>query len=1570
MPRPALRAGATTLYAPDPLLCSANYVADEVAQLVFALPLGAIVLVDASPSLALHVLAVPPSTWSLLAGACIDSEHEQVVLLDAAGPSFLRIDLADLRAGRARFRSTSLPPAWSTIRGIAFDFARDRILGLDPETGDLLQHSATDPTTSAGTLPPVPRLLAFGFAPAESLDHDLFISSGDPRMLTSQWTWNDAGPDVETATLRATVATSSWSPPSPDPSSITYDDFRDRLIVSDGEVDEMSIYAGSNVFECSRAGIVSRRSTTTSYSHEPVGITFQSATRTFYISDDDQRRVHVVAAGPDGLLHTSDDTRRSFSVSNFTTDPEDVAFSNATNELWVAGGETNRVHRLRPGPNGIFDGTSPNGDDQLLTVTVSSFGVSDPEGITVRPSDGGVYVIGQPKTLLLHLNASGQFVRTVNLPSTGLRKPAGLVFAPRSSGTGDSLYVVDREVDNDTSSNENDGMMFEYGVSGPTSTNQAPVVNAGPDVTVLLTAAASLAGTATDDGLPGPLTIQWSKLSGPGTANFATPNQAPTTATFSAAGSYTLQLSAFDGALTTTDTAVVTVQQPTPGSGTVERTIAASDDDAEESSTGSVNRGSSDLEMVLDGTVTQVVGLRFQNLTVPPGSFITSAYVQFTTDEITSTATQLTIAGQASDNAPTFVSTAGNISSRPRTTATVAWAPASWTIANEADSNQRTPSLAGIVQQITNRPGWSSGNSIVFVITGTGSRIASAYDRSPAAAAKLTVDYQSSPPINQAPVVNAGPDVTTLLTAAANLAGTVTDDGLPGPLTIQWSKLSGPGTASFAAPSQAATTVTFSASGTYTLQLSAFDGALTTTDTAVVTVQQPANQAPVVNAGPDVTTLLTAAATLAGTVTDDGQPGPLTIQWSKLSGPGTATFAAPNQAGTTVTFSASGGYTLQLSAFDGALTTTDTAVVTVQALPPPSGTLERVVAASGDDAEEGPTSVNINSTDLEMVLDGTVTQVVGLRFQNLTIPAGSFIASAYVQFTTDEATSTPTQLTIAGQASDDAPAFATTAANISSRPRTTNTIPWTPASWTIGHEAGPDQRTPNLASIVQQVINRPGWSPGNSIVFVITGTGGRIASAFDDSPATAPKLVLSYQSTPPPNLAPVVNAGPDVTISQTMAATLAGTATDDGLPGPLTIQWSKLTGPGAATFAAANQAATTVTFSLPGSYTLQLSAFDGGLTRTDTAVVTVLQTGTNQPPTVNAGPDVTIAFPSAASLAGSATDDGFLGPLTIQWSKLSGPGTATFAAPNQAATTVAFSVAGSYSLQLRASDGEFTRTDTVLVTVQPPNLAPTVNAGLDLTILITSAAHLVGTVTDDGLPGGPLTIQWSKSTGPGTANFTTPTQPVTNVSFSAAGIYTLQLSASDGALTRTDSVVVTVDAVGSIVRAIANSNDDAEESPTSVSRTSTDLEMVLDGTVTQVVGLRFQNLTIPAGAVITSAYVQFTVDETGSTPTLLTFAGHASDNAAAFAGTAANISSRPRTTATVAWAPVAWTIVHEAGPNQLTPNLASIVQEITSRPGWSPGNAMVFVITGSGTRIASAYDDSPAVAAQLIVNYQ
>lgn len=102
--------------------------------------------------------------------------------------------------------------------------------------------------------------------------------------------------------------------------------------------------------------------------------------------------------------------------------------------------------------------------------------------------------------------------------------------------------------------------------------------------------------------------------------------------------------------------------------------------------------------------------------------------------------------------------------------------------------------------------------------------------------------------VDQAPVVNAGADQVITLPASANLAGTVTDDGLPTPvnLTQSWTKVSGPGNVTFANASALATTASFSQAGVYVLRLTANDGFLSASDDVQITV----NPAPPVNRNP------------------------------------------------------------------------------------------------------------------------------------------------------------------------------------------------------------------------------------------------------------------------------------------------------------------------------------------------------------------------------------------------------------------------------------------------------------------------------------------------------------------------------------------------------------------------------------------------------------------------------------------------------------------------------------------------------------------------------------------------
>jgi hypothetical protein len=276
---------------------------------------------------------------------------------------------------------------------------------------------------------------------------------------------------------------------------------------------------------------------------------------------------------------------------------------------------------------------------------------------------------------------------------------------------------------------------------GGGGTNTPPSVSAGPNQTIALPASANLDGTVSDDGQPGPLTTTWSKVSGPGTVTFGNASLVDTTASFSTSGTYTLRLTANDGALSASDNVVVTVNSA-GSSSTFEKRVASSSDDAEQYvSSGAVSLTSGDLEMTLESS-NQVVGMRFTGVTIPKGAAIVNAWVRFKVDETGSTTTSLNLGGQAADNPATFTTSANNISARPRTAASVNWAPAPWTVVGQAGSAQQTPNLTAVIQEIVNRSGWASGNSLVLIVTGTGKRTAESYNGDQAGAALLHVEYE------------------------------------------------------------------------------------------------------------------------------------------------------------------------------------------------------------------------------------------------------------------------------------------------------------------------------------------------------------------------------------------------------------------------------------------------------------------------------------------------------------------------------------------------------------------------------------------------------------------------------------------------------------------------------------------------------------------------------------------------------------------------------------------------------------------------------------------------------------
>jgi PKD repeat protein len=208
------------------------------------------------------------------------------------------------------------------------------------------------------------------------------------------------------------------------------------------------------------------------------------------------------------------------------------------------------------------------------------------------------------------------------------------------------------------------------------------------------------------------------------------------------------------------------------------------------------------------------------------------------------------------------------------------------------------------------------------------------------------------------------------------------------------------------------------------------------------------------------------------------------------------------------TYAAPGTYTVTLIVTDtaGLPSAPATASVTFSA----PTTVEKRVAAWIDDVEEVTSgTIYVNSGDLELVTDGSAVQTVGIRWTGLAIPNGAIITAAYIQFAAREAQSETTNLTLRAEASDNAASFGSSAFNVSARPRTTASVPWTPVAWVAG-EAGANQRTPDLRLVIQEIVSRPGWASGNAVAVIVNGTGHRTAWAYDGSAASAPLLHVEY----------------------------------------------------------------------------------------------------------------------------------------------------------------------------------------------------------------------------------------------------------------------------------------------------------------------------------------------------------------------------------------------------------------------------------------------------------------------------
>jgi type IV pilus assembly protein PilY1 len=173
------------------------------------------------------------------------------------------------------------------------------------------------------------------------------------------------------------------------------------------------------------------------------------------------------------------------------------------------------------------------------------------------------------------------------------------------------------------------------------------------------------------------------------------------------------------------------------------------------------------------------------------------------------------------------------------------------------------------------------------------------------------------------------------------------------------------------------------------------------------------------------------------------------------------------------------------------------------------------VSQATDDAYEIASSVNNSSTTLKLS-QSTNAVTLGLRYQDLNIPRGAVITNAYIRFSSSGFNSGATQLNFSGELIGNSITFSETSNNISARIKTSNSVLWdTDNDWPVSNET---TVSPDLSSIVQEIVDQSDWCGGNSLNIIVDGQGistssERVSPAFEDGEGLGPQLVVVYDDT-------------------------------------------------------------------------------------------------------------------------------------------------------------------------------------------------------------------------------------------------------------------------------------------------------------------------------------------------------------------------------------------------------------------------------------------------------------------------
>jgi DNA-binding beta-propeller fold protein YncE len=288
----------------------------------------------------------------------------------------------------------------------------------------------------------------------------LFVSVLCPLLPNTQ----PAGAATAGSVIRVTL-TSSWPTHSPDPMGLTYNPRAKRLLISDSEVDEMpALWKGKSLFVAKRGGSLVTTGTFRRFTLEPEDLAWNNKTQVLFVTDDDRDRVFRVGRGKDRKLGTRDDVAATvLNTRRFgSPDPEGLAWRGGRKPMLIVtdSGDTGptsvpRVYKILRGKDKRF-GTR---DDVISSFGTHKYGFTSSEDVAIKGKR--LFIVSNRQHYILETDLSGRLIQKIDISSAGIKAASGITFAPGTDGGKGRIYITDSGVDNGVNPSENDGRLFE-----------------------------------------------------------------------------------------------------------------------------------------------------------------------------------------------------------------------------------------------------------------------------------------------------------------------------------------------------------------------------------------------------------------------------------------------------------------------------------------------------------------------------------------------------------------------------------------------------------------------------------------------------------------------------------------------------------------------------------------------------------------------------------------------------------------------------------------------------------------------------------------------------------------------------------------------------------------------------------------------------------------------------------------------------------------------------------------------------------------------------------------------------